>query len=424
MAVVTVIAAQNTVPAPVRVAPVVEAQRTNEQRAIAAQFASSGMTNAVWTYLHYPALGQSLLTHERYVSNESTLPPRHRLLLGLRTAWLTRSDYLWAHRAAAARRAGFTADDLRRVAEAPDARWDAFEGTLIRAADELHVDAFLSDESWRVLTEGRVGQRYDINQMIDLVDTVGAYTIHAGVLNSMGRASRARRDRPPAGRHSVSTRRLTHQPAAARSNAAHSAGAAKNPTAPSVKPRTSFKRSCATHRPIAYAAPSTITSTADSTLSPRQRELLLMRIGILCRSEYEYAAHHRVGRRAGMTETDIARILSGPGNGGDPIEDALLRATDELHERELISGEDVGHVGGGARHSTTVRRADRRRRLSLDVDAHQHRRSTARRQYGGLPVSAVAPLRSSGGSGGPKLVGPEHHPARTSRRLASSLGSR
>jgi len=76
-----------------------------------------------------------------------------------------------------------------------------------------------------------------------------------------------------------------------------------------------------------------------STLSPRQRELLLMRIGILCRSEYEYAAHHRVGRRAGMTETDIARILSGPGNGGDPIEDALLRATDELHERELISGE-------------------------------------------------------------------------------------
>ena len=44
------------------------------------------------------------------------------------------------------------------------------------------MDAFLSDDSWRILTEGVSGQRYDINQMIDLVDTVGAYTIHAGLL--------------------------------------------------------------------------------------------------------------------------------------------------------------------------------------------------------------------------------------------------
>ena len=40
-----------------------------------------------------------------------------------------------------------------------------------------------------------------------------------------------------------------------------------------------------------------------------------------------------------MTDADVARILSGPGSGGDPIEDALLRATDELHERDTISGE-------------------------------------------------------------------------------------
>ena len=64
-----------------------------------------------------------------------------------------------------------------------------------------------------------------------------------------------------------------------------------------------------------------------------------MRIGVLCRSEYEYAAHNRVGRRAGMTDADIDRILRGPGSGGDPLEDALLRATDELHERDVISAE-------------------------------------------------------------------------------------
>src|SRR4029434_3487059 len=98
-----------------------------------------GRNNAIASYLPFPTLAQALLAHERYISNESTLPPRHRLVLGLRTAWLTRSDYLWSHRAAAARRAGFSADELRRVAEAPDARWEAVEGALIRAADELHV---------------------------------------------------------------------------------------------------------------------------------------------------------------------------------------------------------------------------------------------------------------------------------------------
>ena len=62
-----------------------------------------------------------------------------------------------------------------------------------------------------------------------------------------------------------------------------------------------------------------------------------MRIGIVTRSEYEYAAHARAGRRAGMTDADVARILSGPGSGGDAVEDALLRATDELFEDDVVS---------------------------------------------------------------------------------------
>ena len=73
---------------------------------------------------------------------------------------------------------------------------------------------------------------------------------------------------------------------------------------------------------------------------------MLMRIGLLCRSEYEYAAHHRVGRRAGMTDADIDRILRGPGSGGDPIDDALLRATDELHGRDAISAETWKALAG------------------------------------------------------------------------------
>jgi alkylhydroperoxidase family enzyme len=77
----------------------------------------------------------------------------------------------------------------------------------------------------------------------------------------------------------------------------------------------------------------------QNALAPRQRELLLIRIGVLCRSEYEYAAHQRVGRQAGLNDADIARILAGPSSPGDPLDTALLRAADELFENDLVSAD-------------------------------------------------------------------------------------
>ncbi len=79
---------------------------------------------------------------------------------------------------------------------------------------------------------------------------------------------------------------------------------------------------------------------ASTTLSDRQRELLLTRIGVLCRSEYEYAAHLRAGRRVGITDADVERITKGPDHAtGDPLDTALLRATDELYRDDRISDE-------------------------------------------------------------------------------------
>ena len=327
-----------------RVGAVPESSWTDEQRAIAAQFARSGMTNAIATYLHYPTLAQALLAHERYISNDSTLPPRHRLLLGLRTALLTRSDYLWAHRVAAARRAGFTDDEIGRVALPPN--WPGPTGvdmTLIRAADELYVDAFLSDATWLALT---TREGYDLNQMIDLVDTVGAYTMHAGMLNSMGVPLEP----------NMTERRPTDVPynlAAPRTNIRLLGREPRIPPVPAKNPDGTVRQTANVFQTFVRNPPADRLRGAinnhvnsRSTLWPRQRELLLMRIGVLCRSENQYAAHNRVGRRAGMTDADIDRILRGPGNGGDAIEDALLRATDELHGRDAISAETWKALAG------------------------------------------------------------------------------
>jgi len=106
--------------------PVPDAQRTDEQRMIAAEFAPSGMANAVGTLLVNPQLARRIFTHERYITAESTLAPRHRAILGLRAAWLSRSSYLWAHRATLARRAGLTDVELRRIAQGADAGWEPF----------------------------------------------------------------------------------------------------------------------------------------------------------------------------------------------------------------------------------------------------------------------------------------------------------
>ena len=79
--------------------------------------------------------------------------------------------------------------------------------------------------------------------------------------------------------------------------------------------------------------------TGRATIDPLHREFLLVRIGVLCRSEYEYAAHVRVGRRAGMTDADLAMILADPGDreSDDPVKLAMLAAADELWADNRIS---------------------------------------------------------------------------------------
>src|SRR5688572_28663152 len=49
-----------------------------------------------------------------------------------------------------------------------------------------------------------------------------------------------------------------------------------------------------------------------STLGPRERELAILRIGYLCRSEYEWGQHAVIGRGVGLTDDEIRRVIAGP----------------------------------------------------------------------------------------------------------------
>jgi alkylhydroperoxidase family enzyme len=72
-------------------------------------------------------------------------------------------------------------------------------------------------------------------------------------------------------------------------------------------------------------------------LSDRDRELLILRTGYRCRARYEWGQHVMIGRAAGLTDDDIARIAAGPDADGWSGGDAdLLRAADELHDDQCI----------------------------------------------------------------------------------------
>lgn len=79
---------------------------------------------------------------------------------------------------------------------------------------------------------------------------------------------------------------------------------------------------------------------AKSTLPPRERELVILRIGWLCRSRYEWGQHVLIGRQTGLTDVEIERIADGPDAAGwSDFDRTLLRATDELHEDACVGDE-------------------------------------------------------------------------------------
>ncbi|MES2895822.1 MAG: carboxymuconolactone decarboxylase family protein [Pseudomonadota bacterium] len=73
-------------------------------------------------------------------------------------------------------------------------------------------------------------------------------------------------------------------------------------------------------------------------LPAREREIVILRIGYLCKSGYEWTQHHTIGLREGLTAAEIEAIKQG----GDapnwsPADRALLNAADELHKDQFIT---------------------------------------------------------------------------------------
>jgi 4-carboxymuconolactone decarboxylase len=141
-----------------------------------------GDNNIFPTLARHPELFRAWLRFGGYLLTSGKLPGRDRELLILRTAVNCRSSYEWGQHVRISLAGGLEREIVDRVLEGPGAEgWTAHEAALLRAADELHRDSRISDETWTALAES-----YDTERLIEATMVVGHYQMLAGALNSFG----------------------------------------------------------------------------------------------------------------------------------------------------------------------------------------------------------------------------------------------
>jgi 4-carboxymuconolactone decarboxylase len=166
-----------------RLKPLTLETMTEEQRQLVApQMRDGKVPNLYATLVVHTRFYEPRLRFGSYIQRDSRLPPRTRELLILRTAWLAKSEYEWAHHAIFAHDAGLTEAEIASVALGPRAKnWSDEQRALLHAADELRREAFISAATWKTLT-----QHYDTASMIEIIYTVGGYAMTAMAINSLG----------------------------------------------------------------------------------------------------------------------------------------------------------------------------------------------------------------------------------------------
>lgn len=157
---------------------------TPEQRAlVAAQTRPDGAVfNLYKTMLNHPTLYTPRARFGSYLQRDSMLDPVTRELAIMRTAYNIGAAYEWAHHVEYAKAAGFGDDDIARIAHGPSASgWTPKQRAVLQAADELRREAFVSDATWSALAE-----HFSMKERIEIVYTVGGYTMTGLAINSFG----------------------------------------------------------------------------------------------------------------------------------------------------------------------------------------------------------------------------------------------
>ena len=164
-----------------RIPPLPESNWDAAQRDLMQPFVAGGRVfNVFGTLIHHPDLFRRWLVFANHVLGKSTIDVRQREVLILRTAKLVDSEYEWGQHVVIAKEAGLDDDEIQAIGTTGDGLGQV-EQLLCDVADELTRDKVLSADVWAKLNE-----HFDTRQVMDIVFTVGQYTMLAMALNTFG----------------------------------------------------------------------------------------------------------------------------------------------------------------------------------------------------------------------------------------------
>ncbi|HLY78079.1 MAG TPA: carboxymuconolactone decarboxylase family protein [Caulobacteraceae bacterium] len=167
-----------------RIAPLRDDELTDDQRAALAPMSAGrlGPLNIFRTLARAPKALTRFNEWGGYVlSRRNSLPAREREIVILRVGFLCKSGYEFTQHTRIGLNEGLTESEIANIKQGADAGWSPADAALIRAADDLVGDHFVSDATWAQLKA-----HFDEKQCMDVVFTAGQYTQVSMFLNSFG----------------------------------------------------------------------------------------------------------------------------------------------------------------------------------------------------------------------------------------------
>lgn len=166
-----------------RVPPVDEADWNDAQKAAVGGAKMGGRTlNIFKTLANHPSLARRWMVFANHIMGKSSITLRDREIVILRMGWLCKSGYEWGQHVVIGLQCDLTAAEIEQIKTGAEAaNWAENERLLLKATDELHDDAFISDSTWRGLAS-----YYDTEQLMDIIFTAGQYNLVSMALNTLG----------------------------------------------------------------------------------------------------------------------------------------------------------------------------------------------------------------------------------------------
>jgi alkylhydroperoxidase family enzyme len=163
-----------------RIAPIPPSEFTPEQSKLARVGTGRENLNLVRTMVNHPGVYDKFISFAEELIFNSHLTVRDREVLILKTLSLCGGEYEGPIHDAIAEKIGLSEAEVA-AARADGTGLPAGEQALVRAADELIHDHFVSDATWAALAE-----RYSTLQLMELVFIVGNYSMLVMATNSFG----------------------------------------------------------------------------------------------------------------------------------------------------------------------------------------------------------------------------------------------